>query len=104
MYLTSLPLLAVPIVESPVNVSVSGPPTGHLFHVAFGDELLQLGNLSHPVKDPASGDAKNLGSCILAEPFGMQCNLRVEQKEQSKLLDFDAICEGDPYLEDLNYT
>ncbi len=39
----------------------------HLLHVAFGDELLQLGDLTHPVEDAPARHVEDLGSCILRE-------------------------------------
>ena len=41
----------VPLVEGLIDVPVLGPPSSHLLHVTLGNELLQLRNLPHPVKN-----------------------------------------------------
>ena len=65
----------IPVVESLVNVPVFWPPPRHLLHVALGNQLLELRDLPHPVKDPPPGHIEDLGRCVLTVLLGEESNL-----------------------------
>ena len=65
----------IPVVEGLVNVPVLGPPPRHLLHVTLGNELLELRDLPHPVKDPPPGHIEDLGSGVLTVLLGEQSDL-----------------------------
>ena len=76
IYILSMTIpVTVPRVQGLVNVPVLGAPTGHLLHVALGYQLLQLGDLAHPVENAAPRHVEYLGGRVLAVLLGKQRHL-----------------------------
>ena len=62
----------VPVVQSLVNVPVLGTAPRHLLHVTLRYELLQLGDLPHPVEDPPPRHVKDFSCSVLTVLLGKQ--------------------------------